>query len=284
MPGYTETFKRKEIKYILNTEQCKYIQEALRTCGGMVPDIYGTSSVTSLYLDTPDHEMIRRSIEGPIYKEKLRLRWYGELSENSTVFYELKKKFDGIVYKRRISGNISLIQSFLHGTSYEASYASFGTATGFPAEPINPISVLNAHELQQVMRRHQPLYQSMLITVMRTAYVTPASTPNGMNNLRITFDGNVSYANLMNGDVEDVSLLLPADNTVMEIKALGAYPMWLSHVLSDCCVYPTSDSKYGSAYVASHNGEYGNPHRLLTPADFADTCSRMTTPSTVVCG
>ncbi len=68
------------------------------------------------YLDTPDYELIRTSIEKPVYKEKVRLRCYGgSIDDSSTVFVEIKKKFESVVYKRRVEmslrqpGNISIM-------------------------------------------------------------------------------------------------------------------------------------------------------------------------------
>ena len=94
-------FKRIEKKYLLSEKQ----YEALfrRTGFHLKPDEYGRSTVMSLYLDTPDHRIIRNSIEAINYKEKLRLRSYGTATPESTVFLELKKKLGGVVYKRRIS-------------------------------------------------------------------------------------------------------------------------------------------------------------------------------------
>ena len=92
-------FKRIEKKYLLTSAQ----QEALlqRIGSHLRPDAYGRSTVLSLYLDTPDHRIIRSSLEAVDYKEKLRLRSYGRASADSTVFLELKKKYGGVVYKRR---------------------------------------------------------------------------------------------------------------------------------------------------------------------------------------
>ena len=94
-------FKRIEKKYLLSESQ----YEALfRGIGAhLKPDEYGRSTVLSLYLDTPDHRIIRTSLEAVDYKEKLRLRSYGTATSDSTVFLELKKKFEGIVYKRRVA-------------------------------------------------------------------------------------------------------------------------------------------------------------------------------------
>ena len=67
----------------------------------MKGDEYGRSTICNLYYDTPDYLLIRRSIEKPVYKEKLRIRSYSKASSDSTVFVELKKKYNHVVYKRR---------------------------------------------------------------------------------------------------------------------------------------------------------------------------------------
>ena len=67
----------------------------------------------SLYLDTPDRRIIRSSIEADDYKEKLRIRSYGEGSCGSTVFLELKKKFGGVVYKRRVAMRLDQAEMYL---------------------------------------------------------------------------------------------------------------------------------------------------------------------------
>ena len=47
--------------------------------------------------DTDSYLLIRRSIEKPAYKEKLRIRSYSQTDDNSTVFVELKKKYKHVV-------------------------------------------------------------------------------------------------------------------------------------------------------------------------------------------
>ncbi len=93
-------FCRREQKYLLSREQ----KQALITW--MEPylrlDEYGRTNVRSIYYDTDSWLLIRRSLEGGIYREKIRLRSYGKISEDQPVFVELKKKFDSIVYKRRV--------------------------------------------------------------------------------------------------------------------------------------------------------------------------------------
>ena len=69
----------------------------------MTADEHGMSTICSLYFDTPDYLLIQRSMEHPVYKEKLRLRSYGTADKDTTVFVELKKKYESVVYKRRIA-------------------------------------------------------------------------------------------------------------------------------------------------------------------------------------
>ncbi len=93
------TFKRYEKKYLLTREQYERLWQSLSAY--IEPDEYFKSTVCSVYYDTPDYALIRRSLDKPVYKEKLRLRSYNVPGEDDMVFLELKKKYKGIVYKRR---------------------------------------------------------------------------------------------------------------------------------------------------------------------------------------
>lgn len=101
MEPYQSVFKRKEVKYLLTEAQLASLRPALEA--HMEPDAFAHSSISNLYYDTPDYRMIRRSLEKPSYKEKLRLRSYGVPNDQTPVFPEIKKKAQGIVYKRRVS-------------------------------------------------------------------------------------------------------------------------------------------------------------------------------------
>ncbi|MBO4541362.1 MAG: VTC domain-containing protein, partial [Bacilli bacterium] len=102
--------KRVEMKYILNAEQTAFLKARLE--GHMKVDKYGLTQIASLYYDTPDYRLIRTSIEKPMFKEKIRLRSYGLASESSKVFLELKRKYDGTVYKRRAESTIPEVERF----------------------------------------------------------------------------------------------------------------------------------------------------------------------------
>lgn len=93
-------FQRREIKFLVDARQRAILERAFR--GRMAPDPHGESTICSIYYDTPDCRLARASLEKPIYKEKLRMRSYGRASPEGTVFLELKKKYKGVVFKRRI--------------------------------------------------------------------------------------------------------------------------------------------------------------------------------------
>ena len=110
-----DTFERKEKKYLVSLAQAQAIKRGL--AAHMRPDDYGVTRIDSLYLDTPDHSIICRSLEKPLYKEKLRIRSYGAFSEAQIVYVELKKKFKGIVYKRRVRMSAQGARAYLSGMS-----------------------------------------------------------------------------------------------------------------------------------------------------------------------
>ena len=108
-----QVFKRYEKKYILTTLQEKEFLKAIE--GKMVMDKYGEHTICNVYFDDDTFGLIRESLDKPMYKEKLRLRTYG-VPENGDhqAFIEIKKKFDGVVYKRRIPLKLKDAESYLY--------------------------------------------------------------------------------------------------------------------------------------------------------------------------
>ena len=216
--------KRYELKYLLNKEQTEYLVESIK--GHLVPDEYGATTIASLYYDTPDYRLIRDSLEGPVFKEKIRLRSYGAATAESPVYLELKRKSDGIVYKRRVQSTISKVSDF------------FGKR----------INLSEGNQIDREINCFRDFYKDLVpscqIMVERTAYFEF----NG--DLRLTIDRNPRYrTNDMDlTNVTDGNALLPEDWTILEVKVQGAMPMWLAEILSKGKIYKTSFSKYGEAY------------------------------------
>lgn len=106
-------FERYEKKYMLTPAQLRVMLTGMKA--HMVPDQYGKYTICNIYYDTPDWRLIRASLEKPVYKEKLRVRSYGVAAPDGKVFVEIKKKFDGVVYKRRITAPAPLVSPLLTG-------------------------------------------------------------------------------------------------------------------------------------------------------------------------
>ena len=229
-------FRRYEIKYLLSRRQRDAIVRELAP--RMALDHYGRSSIRNIYYDTPDFRLIRRSLEKPVYKEKLRVRSYGRAGEESPVFVELKKKYRGVVYKRRII----LPQA-------QASACLAGDAP-LPDSQIG-------REIAYALEYYQALRPAMFLSYAREAYA-----PRDGGSFRVTFDEDIRYrtsALTLDSGCRGRALL-PPDMVLMELKTPDAIPLWMVHALSAQGVCKTSFSKYGAAYCqlcrSNEQGEY----------------------------
>lgn len=249
MASFTDTFERKEVKYRLNAKQHREVLDAL--AGRMAADEYGRTRITSLYFDTPTRDLIARSLEKPLYKEKLRLRWYGTPTSGERVYVEIKKKYDGIVYKRRVRCSLTAAYAYLMGhVPYENACVQNPLSDQLQQdEALTLHSIQIAREIDAFAARYRNLRPSMYIVCERTAYApVPGADADG---LRITFDSGVAYRDVLAGERGAGSTfhpLLGLGETIMEVKTAGAYPSWLVEVLGGCQAYPSSFSKYGAAY------------------------------------
>jgi SPX domain protein involved in polyphosphate accumulation len=215
--------KRYEYKYIVSLEQINALKNGL--VGHMEIDKFGITSIESLYYDTIDYRLIRKSIEKPNYKEKIRLRSYGIANKDSKVFLELKRKYNGIVYKRRMSLDENKVEKFF---KYENDLDSSQIAK----------------EITYFRDYYKSLIPSCLIIYDRAAYFEVDG------DLRLTIDYNPRYR------VKDLNLhtslegipLLDKGYAILEIKVQDSMPLWLSHLLDDNKIFKASFSKYGTAY------------------------------------
>ena len=223
--AYKTVFKRYELKYLLTEKQKAKILEAIKPY--MALDRYGRSTIRNIYFDTDSYRLIRRSIEKPAYKEKLRVRSYSLASPDSTVFVELKKKYDGVVYKRRLSLPENEAMEWLCG---EKTCSKHTQISG---------------EIDYFMKYYGSLRPTVFLSYEREAYFSKDGS-----DFRVTFDENIlcrRYKLSLESDVSGEPIL-PADKTLMEIKCAGGIPLWMTRVLSSEHIYKTSFSKYGTAY------------------------------------
>ncbi len=224
MQETTLTFKRYEKKYLLSARKYELLWDRLRE--HLVPDRFHRSTVCSIYYDSDDFSLIRHSLDRPVYKEKLRLRSYNVPGPGGEVFVELKKKYKGVVYKRRVRMSAAEAERYLAGQSRPSEDGQILREIDF---------FLQTHEVSP----------KAFIACEREAWVDREEPE-----LRITFDRNLRWRDtdlhLTAGSGGEP--LLPDGEVLMEIKIPGAAPMWLAHLLSELEIFPTSFSKYGTCY------------------------------------
>lgn len=307
MAAYSSVFKRVEKKYRIGAAERAAVEAAAG--GPMAVDAYGRTRITSLYLDTPERSMIARSVEKPLYKEKLRLRAYGDaagvalmgafgagpivrepgglpLSDGEVetrvasglqapgaaaalpVFFGIKKKFKGIVYKRRLALTLPAALAFVSGLPYEQACARWPLSdAALAAAALSPATRQIARELEAAMDRWLPLVPSMGIACDRAAW---AYRPEMFqeregdelfdSELRITFDDCLEYLDC-HCFHSPWRPIIESSESVMEIKSAGPYPPWLVEVLSAERIYPASFTKYGNAYQLAAAEPRARNHR-----------------------
>lgn len=237
--GYQSVFKRYEIKYIVTAEQKKRILKTMMF--HMEMDKFGRSTVRNIYFDTDEFVLARHSIARPDFKEKLRVRCYSRAGADSTVFVELKRKFDGVVYKRRVGMCEADAMRWMAGA--EDPSAMSRLTAGSPQV---------TSEIEYFKGLYSGLKPVLYLSYDREAYrmKSNAHVVDGDAEFRVTFDSNIRCREY------DLSLRSEAYGTdmldqgifLMELKCPGAIPLWMTEVLSEEHIYKTSFSKYGNAY------------------------------------
>lgn len=191
-------------------------------------DVFYKSTIYNVYYDTDNFELIRKSIEKPIYKEKLRIRSYDKPTLDSSVYVELKKKYDHIAYKRRekIAYKYVLNNSFLEGAETQID-----------------------KEIKYFNDFYGGLTPKMFLSYEREAYYFKDD-----KQIRITFDTNIKYrtenVNLLSS-ISDIKLL-PNNLVLMELKVPFSIPYNLAKYLSSEKIFKRPFSKYGTAYKQIH--------------------------------
>lgn len=223
--AFQSVFMRYELKYLLTQEQKQRLLAVMQPY--MALDAYGRTTICNIYMDTDNYRLVRRSIEKPAYKEKLRIRSYGQAEPGSTVFVELKKKYDKVVYKRRIALAEQEAMQWVLGERH--------------CQADTQIS----REIDYFLSYYGRVRPAAFLTYEREAFYAKDGS-----DFRITFDDTILCRR------DGISLtcaasgtpLLPPGKALMEIKCAGGLPLFITHALSGEHIYKTSFSKYGAAY------------------------------------
>ena len=220
---YENIFKRVEEKYLLTKEQ--YVALFENISDKIEKDKYFETTICNIYFDNENDDLIVNSLEKPIYKHKVRLRSYDVPKLSDDVFLEIKFKFKNVVGKRRIKVKLSDFKKYLKGKEYDGN--------------------------NQIMKEIDYLFKLYkLEPAYFIAYDRLSYQECGNRNLRITIDTNLRSRrdNLSLELGDEGKLYFDEELYIMEIKTLGAMPLWLVESLSSLKIYPVSFSKYGSIY------------------------------------
>lgn len=237
--GIEKSFKRIEKKYIINKEEIDKVLADLKEY--LVEDEYPISTITNIYFDTYDFQVIKDSIEKRNGREKIRMRSYEESpSQSSKVFLELKKKdHEGVGHKFRLVAELGAINRFIEKGEV--------VATSFDDEEL-------IRELGTLRKRYQGLLPRMFIYYDRYSLKERHQiVGQPQTKIRVTIDKNLTYrdydVNMENGVYGHD--LVDDGKVIMEIKAPGEQPLWLREILEKHGLEPASFSKYGTAYRKS---------------------------------
>lgn len=224
MDQYQAVFERAEKKYLLPPAQYRALRALLDQ--HMRGDEFGLHTVSSVYMDTENYNVIRESLSKPKYKEKVRLRSYGTPGKDDTVYLELKKKVHGIVYKRRMGLPLREAERYLQAG----------------VRPSRRGQIFD--EIDWSLRRTGARPRAVISCDRLALYGT--DNPG----FRVTFDFRMRFRD------HDLSLskgsggafIIDPAKCLMEIKTEHPLPLWLTAFLSEHRIFPTSFSKYGTAY------------------------------------
>lgn len=239
--AFNTVFKRVEVKYLIPADKAAAFRAAMDPY--MQLDEYGLTTIQNIYFDTEDNTLIRRSLDKPSYKEKLRLRSYGVPGNDSTVFVEIKKKVGGVVYKRRAAMSLAEANDFLlKGRMPQADSQII-------------------RELAYFRSFYKPVPR-LFIAYDREAFYGKQDPA-----LRMTLDRNIRFRD------EDMDLTKGSAGTLLdeeggillEIKCNGALPLYVTRILTALRIFPVSFSKYGRIYTVM-NQKNAQPARIEQPA------------------
>lgn len=229
-----KTFDRVEKKYLIDGVQKKKILSVVEK--NMQKSKYHKSEIFNIYFDTDNYDLIIKSIDNPDFKEKFRARFYGGYDK---VFLEIKTKLKlddkKVGYKRRF---------LITHNDYLKFVDKQKTALELAGEKIETENDLQIAKEVDYLVNYFDLKPKILVYYERKSYIDK-------NNLRITFDENLCFRDTdlsFRKKVRDKHYFNDKKSIIMEVKAGGVMPLWLTRLLSETKVYPVRFSKIGKVY------------------------------------
>jgi len=220
---------RYECKYLVPNERLAALRDFFSSF--LVHDAHARRSpeqryvVTSLYLDSPRLVLYQGTLDGAKNRHKLRLRTYAD-GADEPVFCEVKKRMDGVIYKRRAKVARAAVESFLAGDAFALERAS-------PSPDAREFGLLSR--------------AIMAGPTLRVRYQREAFESTGADPVRVTFDTELAYAHSPDGELScsDVEWFgTPLTDPILEVKFTNTYPAWLAELVRRFGLYRRSVAKY----------------------------------------
>ncbi len=256
---FKENFSRYEFKFPMTYSDVDSLIEDLRPF--VHPDEHvdenGMYTISSIYMDNEQLQCYYETINGDNFRQKVRLRVYGETNTlSSPSFLEIKGKIEGLVVKRRVKMVLSDAMDFVNdcvANGYDFDISKYKST--------NP-QILK--ELQRVIVFNRLKFVNV-VSYDRLPFVCTADP-----DLRITFDYNIRTR----ADELDLTKgtrgkgTCPEGVAILEVKTSKAIPMWLVKILASYGYRNQTFSKYCSHYspqnVMLAGPESGNIHAVKT--------------------
>lgn len=249
---------RLEYKFLVPLERLDELREAI--CPFVFIDEYADReidkeyTVKSIYYDTMRLDDYRDKLAGIKIRKKLRIRGYNLRNSESTVFLEIKRKYENHIYKNRaplLYENLDLLLQTADFENYLLKKKNFLDAKSDASKFFYLLKTKN----------YSP---TTLVTYDREAFYSKHDST-----LRITFDKNLRSKPLpkISELYDDTSLKysMPG-NFILELKFFSGFPTWLQKIVRRFELYRRAISKY-TISVDNHSelNRFTNKKDLVIP-------------------
>lgn len=211
-------------------------------------------TVRSIYFDTPDYDYYFEKIEGIKHRKKFRIRGYNELTPDSKVFFEIKRKYEIPIFKNRAVTSYDNVCKLFMNQSVEKCISN---SEKFP------------HAVDNVKRFFYHFYSDSLRPVILVIYEREAYLGLIDEKIRVTFDKNlrsVAFPTIDELYSESRARVALKDQFILEVKFNDYFPSWMKPIIGILGLKRESASKYCIS-IDTHN--FLNKKKL--PSTFART-------------
>lgn len=212
---------RHELKYIISKNTAEILKLQLSSIMDVdANSIYDdhTYKIRSLYFDNDSSDAYYEKLNGVLYRQKYRIRYYN--NDDSFIRLERKLKHNNMTSKDQISISKEICDKIVNGE----------------IEDIKATDLLEEF-LNDMRRKH--LIPSVVVDYTRLAYTYPIS------DVRITFDSNIKSGRygyeLFDYELPTYSV---SEEVVLEVKFNEVLPETISLILATVPMYRQAVSKF----------------------------------------